>query len=403
MTIFSYRGKLEGKTGTKGVLEATSEHAARMQLAAQGLTDLQVREKKGFLKFEVTRRRVKPDEVMQFSRQLAAFVRAGIPILDAIEVIRGDVPNPRMQQVLTDMRDSIAEGGTFADAAAAHSDVFPSFYIGSLRAAELTGALDTVLDQLSIYLERNMQARNRIRSALIYPSVVLFLAIGTAAVLTTFVLPRFEKFFSSLHAKLPLATRTLLNASHVITHWWPVIVGGLVGVVLAIYLYFRTERGRWTRDWLLLRIPALGDVVRHAMIERFCRILASMVQAGVPLPDALAVAGDGTSSVIYERGIERAREQMITGEGLANPIAHTQLFPGAMVQMLRVGENTGTLDEQLENAAKFYGTELEYKLSRLTSLFEPAVILLMGLVVGFVAIALVSAMYGIFNQVNTVR
>ncbi len=170
--------------------------------------------------------------------------------------------------------------------------------------------------------------------------------------------------------------------------------------MIALLLYLRTDHGRRTKDRVLLKTPVLGELVQFTIVERFCRILGSMIRSGVQVPDAMVVAAGGTSNVIYQEALEVARDAMLRGEGLAEPITATGLFPGGVCQMMRVGEDTGTLDDQLETAANFYGREVEYKLDRLTALFEPLMILVVGLIVGFVAIALVSAMYGVFNQVK---
>ncbi|MGD9798160.1 MAG: type II secretion system F family protein, partial [Acidimicrobiia bacterium] len=203
-----------------------------------------------------------------------------------------------------------------------------------------------------------------------------------------------------LDADLPLPTRMLISAADFMGEWWWVITGSIVGAVVFVLVSMRTDWGKTQRDRVLLGLPVLGDVVRHAILERFCRILSSMVAAGVPLPDALAVTSEATNNRVYRRGLSNAREAMLRGEGLAEPLAATGLFPGAARQMFRVGEDTGSLDQQLETAAVYFDRELDYKITRFTGLFEPAIIVAVGLVVGFVAIALVSAMYGIFNQVE---
>jgi type IV pilus assembly protein PilC len=220
-------------------------------------------------------------------------------------------------------------------------------------------------------------------------------------VLTTFVLPKFKTFFANLDAKLPLPTRILLSVSNFLQSWWFVFAAAGLVIVVFLLVALRSEKGRELRDSFVLRTPVIGDLMRHAVLERFCRILSSMVGAGVPLPEALAVTSEGTNNAVFKKGLNGARERMIRGEGLAQPLADTGLFPSAARQMFRVGEDTGTLDQQLETAAVYFDRELDFKIKRFTNLFEPAVILFMGIVVGFVAIALVSAMYGIFRQVNT--
>jgi type IV pilus assembly protein PilC len=269
-----------------------------------------------------------------------------------------------------------------------------------LRSVELTGQLDLVLDQLSQYLERDLEARRKIKAALAYPAMVMLMSLMTVGIMAGFVLPKFKVFFDSLDAKLPLPTRILLGGTGILTTWWWALLMAVVLGIAGLLTLARTPFGRRMKDGTMLKLPAVGVVVRFAVVERFCRILSSMVQAGVPLPDALRLAADGTNNVYYEDALMTARESMIEGQGLADPIAHTGLFPGAVTQMLKVGENTGTLDEQLESMAAYYEKELEYKLKNLTTLFEPIAILAMGLLVGFVAVALVSAMYGIYQQVN---
>ena len=271
-----------------------------------------------------------------------------------------------------------------------------------LRSAELTGDLDTVLDRVARYLERDVEARSRIKAALVYPAVIVVMSIGVVVLLTTFVLPKFKIFFTSFHQQLPLPTRMLLGAAAFVgTYWWA-IVAGIAAVIVGVAMYLRRASGRERLDRWALRIPGIGPTLRFAMVERFCRILASMTAAGVALPDALGVAAAAMGNLHVARGLDRARDEMMQGQGIAGPLARTNLFPPAAVQMLRVGEDTGQLDAQLESAASFYERELDDKVKNLTAMFEPAVLIFMGVLVGFVAIALVSAMYGIFTHAGKV-
>jgi type IV pilus assembly protein PilC len=383
-----------------GVLDAATAIRARNELITRELHVVEVRERKRFTKVEITKKKVKPADLMNFSRQLAAFLRAGIPILDALHALTDEVTNPVLKRVLVDVADALRSGSTLSEAMGAHSALFPTYYVGILHSAELTGNLDTVLDQLSEYIERDLEARRAVKSALTYPIVIFFMAVITVSVLVSYVLPKFEKFFSSFDATLPLPTRILLSSSRFLGKWWMFIALGALVFFILNFLFLRTPRGRLARDRFLLRVPVLGDVVRYAVIERFCRILGAMLRAGVPVPEAMGSASVATNNRVYQLGLDTARQEMLRGEGLATPIAETHLFPGAATQMLRVGEESGTLEQQLEIAADFYEAELGYKLKRLTTLFEPVVIMIMGLIVGFVAVALVSAMYGIFNQVK---
>jgi type IV pilus assembly protein PilC len=398
MAQFKYVAVTAEGTKLRATTEAMSADALRNELLGRQLEVKKISEKKTFGKIEITKQKVKRAEIMHFSRQIGAFVRAGIPIVDAIETVREGTTNDRFRGILQDVAEQIQTGIPFSEALARHRDVFPTYYIGILRSAEITGQLDVVLDQLSLYLERDLESRQKVKSALTYPAIILIMAIVTVVILVGFVMPRFTAFFKEFDAKLPLPTQLLLNFSDFTQQWWFAIIGIGGALIFGSVLFLKTDRGKRTKDRFFLRMPLIGDVVRYAVIERFCRIISAMMKAGVPLPEAMQAAIEGANNKVYEDGLIRVREQMLEGEGISGPIIQSQLFPPAATQMLKVGEETGTLDAQLDSAAAFYARELDYKLKRLTSLAEPAIIIFMGVVVGFVAVALVSAMYGVFQN-----
>ncbi|HEX5407873.1 MAG TPA: type II secretion system F family protein [Pseudonocardiaceae bacterium] len=400
MTRYAYVATGPDGRSARGIEKATNREAAELALYEREMRDIKVSEKKSFLKAELSAPRVKRPAVMHLSRQLGAFIRAGIPLLEAVHSLGVEAPNSSVRRMMEQVEAGLRAGDTLSDCFDQHPKIFPEFYRGILRSAEISGQLDTVLAQLAKYLERDLEARRKIKSALIYPFVIAGMAMVTVIVLAAFVLPRFKVFFASLNAKLPLPTRILLGFTDFLTQYWWLLGAGLVAVVVVIGLAVRVERGRYARDRLVLRVPVLGSTVRFAMVERFCRILSSMVGAGVPLPEALRVATDSLRNRLFMYALWRAREAMLEGQGLAGPLSKTGLFPNTAAQMIRVGEETGTLDTQLEVTAAYYEGELDYKIAKLTALFEPVVIIIMGAVVGFVAIALVSAMYGIFSQVH---
>jgi type IV pilus assembly protein PilC len=400
MGKFKYTATTEDGRQTRGTATATSIKTAMSGLVEQGLDVQQLRAKRNVLQFEITKKKLKQAELMHFSRQLSAFVRAGIPLIEALEVIEEETDDKVLKEVLIGVRDSLITGETFSDALRPYESLFPKFYVDMVRAAELTGSLDDVLAELAGYIKRDLEARNKIKSALVYPMIILVMAIDTVIVLATFVLPRFKAFFEGFHATLPLPTRLLISFTNIVSNYWLYIIVGLALLVAIPMAIVRTPAGRRRKDKLILRIPVVGQVVLFAIIERFCRLLATMMQAGVPLPEAMGVLGDSTKNVIFKQGLDDVHAAMMRGEGLARPMAETNLFPGAVIQMVKVGENTGTLNEQLTVGSDFYGEELEFKIQRLTSLFEPAVIIFMGVAVGFVAIAMISAMYGIYKQVQ---
>lgn len=347
---------------------------------------------------EIRPARVKGTDLMHLSRQLAAFLRGGIPILDGLDLLAEEASNATLRRALADVSDGLRQGEPLAEAFDRHPKVFPAAYRSMIRSAELTGSLDTVLDRLTVYVEREVAAKNQIRSAMTYPAVIVVLSIGVSLLLVTFVLPKFRVFFSSFNQELPLPTRMLLGLSDLVRdYWWAGLAGSVMFAVLAT-MYLRSDGGKLRRDRVLLKVPVIGDALRYSIVERFARVMSSMLQAGVPLGDAMNVAADAVANRPAAIKLRVAREAMLRGDGISGPLADSGLFPAPARQMLRVGEDTGSLDEQLEAVASFYEKELDYKVKQITTLMEPAVLIVMGVIVGFVALALVSAMYGIYGN-----
>ena len=349
------------------------------------------------LDYEITSEKLTKRELMHFSRQLSVFVKAGIPIITALETIADESQDKVLRRVIADMVARLSAGSTFADAAGAHPEAFPTYYIGVLRTAELTGRLDDTVDDLAQYLDREIQARSRLVSALIYPSIVCALALSTIVILAIFVLPQFRDLFEELDSDLPLSTKILLAVVDFVMKWWPVLAVLVVAAVVGWWWSLRSRRVKHYRDKLVLRLPGIGGIIQYSILERFCRILSTMSRAGVALPDAMDVVAQSTSNSVFRERIETARHAMVRGDGLARPLIETQLFPGAARQMIKVGEESGTLEEQLGNAALYFDRELDLRIRRFTNAFEPATIVVVGIGVGFVAIALVQAMYGMLD------
>lgn len=400
MPKYAYVGTAVDGSEQKGIEKADTRAAAELKLYDRQLRNLKVTEKKSLLQTEISGPRIKREEVMHLSRQMAAFIHAGLPILNAVHTIGQESDNSSVRRMMADIEDGLRGGDRFSDCLDRHPKAFPDYYRGIVRSAELTGQLDTVLSRLAVYLERDLEARRKIKAATIYPAVIAAMSVVTVVVLATYVLPKFKVFFKSLGAKLPLPTRMLLSFTDFLTNWWWVIAAAIGLIVIGIIAALQTEEGRYYKDKFFLSLPVVGGTIQYALVERFCRILASMVSAGVGLPEALRVATESLHNLVYQRALTGVSEAMLEGEGLATPLTKAGIFPATAGQMLRVGEETGTLDNQLEVTAEYYEGELDYKIKRLTALFEPAVIIVMGVVVGFVAIALVSAMYGVFRQVK---
>lgn len=400
MRRFAYVAVKPDGGRTRGVARAVNREEAELELSRTDLRDIQVMEKPSILRAEIMAPRIKREEVMHLSRQLSAFVTSGLPLTEAVHALGLEAAKSSVRSMMQQIETGLRSGDQLSDCVDRHPKVFPEFYRGILRSAEVSGQLDTSLTQLARYLERDIEARRRIKAAMIYPAMIAVMAAVTVIVLTSFVLPRFRDFFKSMGATLPLPTRMLLAATDFLLRYGIIVVGGAIVLGALVFLAVRTETGRYVKDRILFAVPLLGITIRFTLVERFCRVLSSMMTAGVALPQALRVATNSIRNVIFRRALADVANAVLQGEGLTRPLAATGVFPNTATLMVRVGEDTGTLDAQLDVTARYYEGELDYKMKKLTSLFEPMVIVVMGLIVGFVAVALVSAMYGIFNQVK---
>jgi type IV pilus assembly protein PilC len=278
--------------------------------------------------------------------------------------------------------------------------VFPNYYIGILQAAELTGKLDDSLDSLSGYIGREIETRSKVVGALSYPLVVMSLSIVTVMILAGYVLPQFKPLFEELNAELPLSTRTMLFVSRFFTDLWYITAIGFLLFIGTMMFFFMHPTGKELWQRITLKIPIIKGIVEYAILERFCSVLHTMLQAGVAIPSAMETTTEAVSNIVYREQLVIARQQMLEGAGFTQPLIETELFPGAARQMFKVGEETGTLDQQLDVAADYFNRELEYRIKNFTTMFEPIMIIFVGVIVGFVAVSLVQAMYGVLGGVK---
>jgi type IV pilus assembly protein PilC len=382
----------------EGFQKADTIGDARSALISQHLYPVKIEEHRGLLQFELSQSKVKKKELMHFTRQLAVFVKAGIPITEALDIIGDETSDVALRRTISGMVEDLSNGGYLSDAAAKHPEAFPKYYVGILQSAELTGKLDETLDNLAGYLEREVETKAKVVSALSYPMVVMVLAVLTVVVLAGYVLPQFKPLFEELDADLPLPTRMLLGVATIFTDYVYIPAGVIILFAVGTFWLFKTDSGKPYKDKFVLHIPIIKGIVEYALLERFCRILGAMVKAGVPLPDGFRTTVEATDNTVYRETLGSAQEIMLEGGGFARPLADTGLFPGAAKQMFKVGEETGTLDEQLEVASIYFDRELESRIKKFTTMFEPIMIIFVGVIVGFVAMALVSAMYGVLGN-----
>ena len=349
--------------------------------------------------WEIEFGRLVPEKtVLQATRQLGAFCAAGVPALDSIEMLSNSVKHKRLRITLMEIADRIRNGEAISEVFSNYPKIFPKYYSAILEASERNGDLTTCFETLTSYMERDLNAKRTIKSALYYPAILIVVAILAIFVLSVLVLPKFEIMFASLNTDLPWSTSTLLSFSRFMSvYWWTFVVGIAIAAV-SLKFYIRKEDGKFKIDNFLLKLPLIGELFELIIIERFTRILASLSSAGVPLPEALELVKKSLNNKVYQRAINQVTNGVIQGKGLVEPLTETKVFPEETLQIIRIGELSGRLDQQLDYASNYYTKEVDFRLKNISTLFEPVILVLVGGGVGFVAISLVSAMYGIYTS-----
>jgi type IV pilus assembly protein PilC len=400
---YVYRAYTERGQRREGRIDAAGTSAAEQALWLEGLKIVQLNPappKTTMADYFPSLYQISGQDLILFTRQLATFVGAGVAMTRALSVIAEETASPLFKRVILTILDDLERGQNLSDSLVKHPKVFPSLYVDLIRVAELTGNLEATLKELAGYLRRDLNTLRRVRTAMIYPAVILVVATAVVIILVFFALPAFVKIFAEFRVKLPLTTRILIGIVD-FTRTWGLVIGAVIASLIgAIVIALRTKRGVYVKDLISLRAPIIGPIVLSAVLNRFSRTLAMVLKAGVPLGQTFDAVIAGTGNKVFQRGLATVKEQMTGGEGFAGPLLRTHLFPPMLTQMVRVGEETGTLDTYLEQAADFYEEELDYRIRAMTSLIEPVMTVAVGLVVGFIAVSLISAMYGLVGALK---
>ena len=339
-------------------------------------------------------------ELVLFSRMMATFIRAGIPILDGIEVVRQQAVSTLFRRTLEDVAVQLRNGDPLSSAMASHPRVFSRLYVDMIVAAEATGELDAILDQLARYLERAEATSRRIRQAMLYPAIVLCMAAVVVAILTTVVLPSFVSLFADFDAELPLPTKIMIALGSFGGSYGVQTVGVVLAVILFLSIVRDTRVVRRIRQRVILRVPVVGGLVKLGIETRFARTLGILLRAGVPIARAFDIAMTGTGNEKYVRRLGPVRERLLSGDGISGPLLASGLFGSLLIQMVKVGEETGTLDRYLDQASDFMDDDLDYRTKQMVTIIEPMLILGVAMAVGFVALSVVTPMYGILHAIK---
>lgn len=393
----------QGGQRVEGWLDAADEATAEEMLWDQGLTVARLapaRKRLTLSQAFPTFFGVKRQDLIVFSRQLATLLTSGIAILPALRMLAGQSAKRALREVLQEVITSLEGGQSLSAALSAHPLAFPDLYTRTMTVGERTGNLEEVLRQLATYLERQQDIVRKLRDALTYPVFVLMVAVGVVVMMLTVALPPMVGMFESFGAELPWPTRAMIAASRFATAYGVhVLIGGLILAGVSAW-WSNQPSGRRLRDAALLRVPIVGRVILQGQLARFARTASVLVRAGLPLSEVIELVVHTSGNVIVAEALDRARMALLEGQGLSNPLAAERLFPPLLAQMVRVGEETGTLEANLETLADFYEEEVDRSARLLASLAEPVLTIFVGAVVGFIAVSMVSPMYSILSEIK---
>jgi type IV pilus assembly protein PilC len=400
---FQYVAYTEDKKLVKGRLSADNEEAALGLLSYGGYQTVSLKEVVPFFnrqKIATRFGRVKPREIIMFSRQLALLLESGTDIVTSLELLQSQVTNQILRGVLKEVANDIRGGSALSGALAKHPRAFPELYHRTIAAGEQAGNLEVVLRQMADYLERSATTEKKIKNALTYPIIVAVVAFVVITVLVTFVLPAFSSLYNVLGTELPATTQILISLSDWLIDYGVYLLLAVVALGVIGVIYIKTPAGKYQIDKLMLSLPVIGRINLLSELSRCCRTIALLFKVGLPLPEVMAQAIHGTNNKVMSQALSEVQQELIRGEGLANPMEKRKVFLPLMVQMVRVGEETGHLDTTLATVAQTYEVEADDRTNTAVGLIQPAITIIIGLVIAFIAISLVSAMYSIYGQVS---
>ncbi len=391
-----------GRTVT-GSLEADSFELVRSKLADLSYHVLSIKQSRGGVGFKEAlnnMQRVKLRDLVMFSRQFATMIDAGLSVVKCLDILQKQTRNPKMKEITGEVKRDVAGGMSLTEALQKHPRIFSPLFVNMIRSAEAGGLLDTVLDRLSGFLEKEQETRNKIKSAMTYPAVVFSFAILMLMGLLFFVLPKFKGIFETMGLQLPLTTRLMLNSSTYMKNYWYIGLVFMIGSVVVMKMLARTDKGKYAIDNAKLRLPIFGDLILKTAVSRFARTFGTLISSGVPVLRALEIVADTAGNRVVADTVVRARHSIKEGEKISTPLFGSKIFPVMVTQMIAIGEETGRLDQMLVKVSNFYDDEVDNTLKSLTSLIEPLMIVGLGLIVGFIAVSVISPIYSLVGSLG---
>ena len=384
---FLYEGTNRGGSKVKGEIYALSDALAKNELRKQGINPLKVKKKPRDLFGGAAK--IKPADIAIFARQMATMMQAGVPLVQSFEIIGQGNDNKSMQKLIFEIKTDVEGGIPLAEALSKHPLYFDQLFINLVGAGEQSGALESMLDKLATYKEKTEALKAKVKKALFYPIAVLIVAFIVTAILLIFVVPQFEELFGSFGADLPALTQMVINLSKFMQTWWWVIAGGIGGTITLILRIKKTSpKMQESFDRIALKVPVIGDITTKSAIARFSRTLETMSAAGVPLVEAMDSVAGATGNIIYYKASLKIKDEVSQGTQLQTSMRNTGLFPNMAIQMVSIGEEAGSLDSMLAKVADFYEAEVDNAVDALTSLLEPLIMSVLGVLVGGLIIAM---------------
>lgn len=401
MPSFRYRAVSPAGLAQQGFVDAPDLDRAVDLVRTMGLTpvrmDAQAREAAKPAGIQFLRKRVATRDLILFTRQLEAMLDSGLPILAALETLHQQTSQPELKDSIDRVRSDVEQGGSLTEAVSRHPRCFPALYVNLIHAGEEGGLITAMLDRIGSLLEYSEETEQRIRSATFYPMLIVCELVLAFGVLVKFVLPRFASLFRNLNTELPLPTRVLIGASDFVDHFWFLLLALAAGGVAAAVFWYRTEAGRRRVDHFILTAPIFGPIFLKIIVSRFARVLAALVAGGIPIVHALEIARGALDNRVMEEEIDRMKEGLIAGQGLAEPLKDSEIFPPLVVKMLAVGEETGSIDKMLLRAARYYDQDVDYTIKNLSTAIEPILLVVLGAAVLFTALAVFLPLWNLMN------
>jgi type IV pilus assembly protein PilC len=370
----------------KGEIKSSNQSLAKAELRKQGIVAKKVKKKSQSISFGGN---VKPADIALFTRQMATMMRAGVPLVQAFDIVADGLDKPKLGQLIREIRTDVAAGNSFANSIRKHPLYFDELFCNLVDAGEQSGALETMLDRIATYKEKTESLKAKVKKAMTYPIAVLVVAFVVSGILLIKVVPQFEQVFAGFGADLPAFTQMVINLSEFVQDWWLIIVAGIAAVVMGtMYIYRRSKPMRDSIDRMALKAPVAGNIIEKSAVARYARTLSTTFAAGVPLVDALNSVAGSTGNSVYTNAVYQIRDDVSTGQQLNFSMRSTGVFPNMIIQMVAIGEEAGALDDMLDKSASYYEEQVDNAVDNLTSLMEPFIMSVLGVLVGGLIIAM---------------